>query len=67
MKYLPILSRLLIVGTFYEDALRTFWQWEDQAFYLQRVRHIPKTVTFIFLAVNLFVCASYMYTHVYFV
>ncbi|ORE10461.1 SURF4-domain-containing protein [Rhizopus microsporus var. microsporus] len=53
MKYLPILSRLLIVGTFYEDALRTFWQWEDQAFYLQRVRHIPKAVTLTFLAVNL--------------
>lgn len=67
MKYLPILSRLLIVGTFYEDALRTFWQWEDQAFYLQRVRHIPKIVTFTFLAVNLSVCVSYIYTHAYFV
>ncbi|KAG0742307.1 hypothetical protein G6F57_009886 [Rhizopus arrhizus] len=50
--YLPCISRFLIVATFYEDASRSVWQWEDQLFYLKYIRQIPSVVVNTFLVLN---------------
>lgn len=53
--YLPGISRFLIVATFYEDASRSVWQWEDQLFYLKYIRQIPSVVVNTFLVLNVLV------------
>jgi hypothetical protein len=53
--YLPCISRFLIVATFYEDASRSVWQWEDQQFYLKYIRQIPSVVVNTFLVLNVLV------------
>ncbi|KAG1471900.1 hypothetical protein G6F56_001850 [Rhizopus delemar] len=50
--YLPAISRMLIVATFYDDASRTYSQWEDQSFYLTQIRRIPKGFVLAFLVIN---------------
>lgn len=50
--YVPVLGRFLIVVTFLEDALRIVTQWGDQAMYLNRFRHMPYFVAYLFLAIN---------------
>ncbi|GAA94530.1 hypothetical protein E5Q_01182 [Mixia osmundae IAM 14324] len=50
--YLPGLGRFLIVVTFLEDALRITTQWSEQTYYLNRHRHFPKFLAYIFLALN---------------
>ena len=50
--YLPGISRFLIVATFYEDALRIFWQWTEQVGYLEHSRNFPKYAGPVFLGFN---------------
>ncbi|CAG8606075.1 12057_t:CDS:2 [Acaulospora colombiana] len=51
--YIPAIARFLIVVTFLEDALRIFFQWEDQLHYLERIRGFPWGASHIFLAGNI--------------
>ncbi|KAI8376172.1 SURF4 family-domain-containing protein [Radiomyces spectabilis] len=50
--YLPVVSRFLIVATFYEDALRILVQWKYQCIYLENSRHFPRFLAQAFLALN---------------
>lgn len=48
--YTPLIARLLIVATFYEDSIRIVSQWKDQVFYLWNYRHIPYFLVLLFLS-----------------
>nr|CAG8645719.1 11537_t:CDS:2 [Entrophospora candida] len=50
--HIPAIARFLIVATFLEDALRILFQWNDQLYYLERLRHIPWGLTHLFLFGN---------------
>ncbi|CAG8475419.1 4867_t:CDS:2 [Acaulospora morrowiae] len=51
--FIPAIARFLVVVTFLEDAFRILFQWEDQLFYLERVRGIPWGASHFFLASNI--------------
>ncbi|KAI9470788.1 MAG: SURF4 family-domain-containing protein [Benjaminiella poitrasii] len=50
--YLPIISRFLIISTFYEDGLRILYQWRHQMAYLQTIRYISKPIASLLLSFN---------------
>ncbi|KAF3987137.1 hypothetical protein FT663_01639 [Candidozyma haemuli var. vulneris] len=50
--YVPAIGRLFIVATFYEDALRIFFQWSEQVYYLHVYRKFWKWLTVLFLSSN---------------
>jgi hypothetical protein len=50
--HLPAVSRFLIIATFYEDALRILFQWQDQIEFLEQYRHFPKYTAPVFLGFN---------------
>ena len=52
--HLPVLSRFLIVATFYEDALRMIFQWSDQLGFLEQVKNRHQLVSRGFLLYNIF-------------
>lgn len=58
--YIPAIGRLFIVATFYEDAVRIFFQWSEQVYYLHVYRKFWKwlTVLFLFLNIILMLAAS---------
>ncbi|KAI8384091.1 SURF4 family-domain-containing protein [Blakeslea trispora] len=59
--FLPILGRFLVIATFYEDALRIIWQWEDQIFYLEKGRSLHlylATALVTFNAVSMILCST---------
>lgn len=59
-QFVPAIGRLFIVATFYEDALRIFFQWSEQVYYLNVYRKYWKwlTVSFLFLNIVMMLIAS---------
>jgi hypothetical protein len=53
--YLPMISRFLIVITFYEDAARLIFQWGEQNRYLTSSLGFPTFTSEIFLFLNIVV------------
>ncbi|KAL1918386.1 uncharacterized protein VTP21DRAFT_3046 [Calcarisporiella thermophila] len=56
--YMPAIGRMLIVATFFEDALRIVSQWKDQLSYLERHRHFPWGLSHSFLILNVLTMLS---------
>lgn len=53
--YLPALGRFLIVATFFEDGFRIFSQWSAQVNFIWSYRGMPRFLTIIYLAFNIFI------------
>lgn len=50
--YLAHIGRFLLVVTFFEDALRIFWQWNDQVRFMEYYRSFPRLLAHCFLLFN---------------
>lgn len=50
--WLPAAGRFLMVATFFEDGLRLVSQWSSQVNYIWKYRGLPKSLTVLFLALN---------------
>lgn len=52
--YLPVIGRFLIVATFFEDGFRILSQWNAQVSYIWTYRGVPRFLTVLYLALNIF-------------